>query len=880
DIVLGTPAANRMDNTLAEMVGCFINTLVLRSNTGGCETFSDYLAHIKQVNLAAQQHQDVPFDYLVEQLDIARSSEHPPLVQIMMFMDTNASQSLSIDAIRITELEKAVVQIECELEIEFSPCAQGMTIQWRYDSRLFKAQSIQCLQRHFDTLLGGVLKTSAGPLAQLPMLSAQEIYFQTHLLNQTRRKVPPELLIHELFVAQAQKTPDQLAVIFENQRLSYRQLDEKSNQLARHLQTLGVKGGDFVGIALTRSLEMVISIYAVLKVGAAYVPLETALPKNRLNHVLAQTELRHILTLSGITDVWALDASVNAIALDTAQTIQQVDACAVTVLARAAEADSADLAYVMFTSGSTGKPKGVMISHRALVNRIDWMQNTLNLTCDDKVLQKTPFAFDISVWEFVWTLGYGGTMVMAKPEGHKDPHYLAEIMAREQITIVHFVPPMLRAYLAIAAKPFAESIRCVISGGEALKLSDAKAFKEQAPGITLHNCYGPTEATIEVSHFNCDDLQDHTSVPIGKPIQNLQLLVLDDDLNLCPFGVPGELHIGGMGLAKGYLRQPQLTATTFITHPFDDDPQARLYKTADLVRYLPSGDLEYLGRRDHQVKLRGFRIEPGEIEAQLKACEGVDSATVLLVEVKPGHPMLVAYLKSNVPVNSQHISEQLSLHLPQYMVPSAYVAVDQWPLTLSGKLDRKALPVPDMATADDQYCPPQTANQHQLGGIWADLLKHPKDQLGINDNFFALGGDSILSIQVVARAAEVGIELSVKQLFEAQTIRQLAALVEPALHKGTSQQQETSGVVALFSQRRPGDWSQQARLLTTPKGFSEQALSALVSHLYQRHEGLRLKFDQSSKVIHPPLTEVLVEETVILKYWHDPDYSGIDDYCT
>lgn len=598
--------------------------------------------------------------------------------------------------------------------------------------------------------------------------------------NNTARPYSSTLCIHQLFEAQVAEHPNAVAATFADKELSYQELNQRANQLACHLVEEGVKPDSLVGICLERSLDMVIAILAVLKAGGAYVPLDPDYPRPRLEYMVKDAALRIVLTHKRHQEILVACES-RSICLDDAST-----SLALSQLGRenpSADAlglTSSSLAYVIYTSGSTGNPKGVMIEHRALVNRIEWMGKQYGCDASDVVLQKTPFSFDVSVWEFFLPLTTGASMVLAKPGGHKDPVYLDRIIQDKTVTKLHFVPSMLNAVLASVKLAECKSLRQVFCSGEALQPSQVGEFFKQGINAELHNLYGPTEASIDVSYWPCTkEDAERSNVPIGWPIDNTQLYVIDQSLELAAPGVAGELHIGGVGLARGYLNRPELTAEKFISDRFSDDPKARLYRTGDLCRYLPDGNIEFIGRLDHQVKIRGFRIELGEIENTLLQQDVVREAVVLSKDLPTGGKCLVAYLVCNAEPIVSDLREHLEKILPDYMVPAVFLLIPELPLTPSGKIDRKELLSRPLHAASEDRAEDSTFLQGEVYKIWQRVLGY--DDFDLDDDLFRVGGDSLAAVQIfTALNNEFGINIYMEEFFSSEnfSIRWLADLVE------------------------------------------------------------------------------------------------------
>ena len=667
-----------------------------------------------------------------------------------------------------------------------------------YDTQRFERATIQRLLGHFLTVLQQLVDDPQQQLQAVSLLTEAEREQLLVQWNATQCDYLQDLCVHQLFEQQVERTPDAIAVVFEDTSLTYRELNGQANHLAHRLLGQEVGPDVLVGVCMERSLELVIALLAILKAGGAYVPLDPELPQERLTFMLEDAQVPVVLTQAHLHDLLGRAykhlSMVELICLEADDFAASEDNPNCWV-------QPENLAYLIYTSGSTGKPKGAMNTHRGLCNRLVWMQDTYQLTQEDRVLQKTPLSFDVSVWEFFWPLMTGASLIVARPEGHRDPTYLRTIIAEQQVTTLHFVPSMLHAFLL--GNPNLEdctSLRQVICSGEALTPSlQASFFAHVAEAVTLHNLYGPTEAAIDVTFWQCQRnrdsalcLSDHRGkpdghVPIGRPIANTQIYLLDRNLSPVPIGVTGELYVGGEGLARGYARRPELTAERFIANPWSFSPGARLYRTGDLACYLPDGTIEYLGRIDSQVKLRGYRIELGEIETTLQAHPSVQEAVVVLREESETRKYLIAYVVARTgdsPETSQ-MQGYLREQLPDYMVPTNVVFLEALPLTPNGKVDRNALgqvqaTVPTTSGRHERaFMAPRKPVERTLAAIWQQVLGI-RTQVGIHENFFALGGDSILSMLVIAHARQAGLrKLTLKQLFQYPTIAQLAMVAGP-----------------------------------------------------------------------------------------------------
>nr|AXN93624.1 PuwG [Symplocastrum muelleri NIVA-CYA 644] len=786
DISIGTPIANRNRQEIEPLIGFFVNTLVLRTRLEGNPNFSELLKQVQQLTLEAYEHQDVPFEQVVEALQPERNLSYSPLFQVMFSLQNAPMGELELPGLKIAprEIETGIAKFDLTLSMQETP--QGIMGIWEYNSDLFEADTIDRMAVHFQNLLSAIVADPSQEIGKLQFLSETE--WQRLLIewNQTHIEYPVNKCIHQLFEEQVLQTPDAIAVVFEDQSLTYKQLNVRANQLAYYLQNLGVKPEVLVGICVERSLEMVVGLLGILKAGGAYVPLDPAYPSDRLSYMLNDAQVPVLLTTQKLLNSLPSDRTTQIVCLDTDwENINNNQ----TEKNLVSDVTVSNLAYVIYTSGSTGKPKGVTISHQAICNHMLWMQIAFPLKAADKVLQKTPFSFDASIWEFYAPLLVGAQLVMARPGGHQDSDYLSEAIAKYQVTILQLVPSLLQILLESKEFENCTSLRRIFCGGEALPVELVKRCQEKL-NTQLHNLYGPTEATIDATFFTCQTNLPEKIVPIGRPIANTQIYILDSDDRPVPIGIRGELHIGGAGLARGYLNRPDLTQEKFIPNPFSNKPNSRLYKTGDLARYLPNGNIEFLGRIDNQVKIRGFRIELGEIEAALATHSQVRQAIAIAREDTPGDKRLVAYIvpHQESPKDSE-LRSFLRQKLPDYMVPNVFVFLDTLPLTPNGKIDRRALPTPDIELIlTDSFVSPSTPTQQAIADIFTEVLSIK--QVSIHDNFFELGGHSLLATQVISRLRQIfQIELPLRCLFESPTIAELDRSI-------STQRQTNSGLIA------------------------------------------------------------------------------------
>lgn len=766
DILIGSPTAGRSAAELAGLVGYFVNPVVLRSHLAGDLSFIELLDQVRQTVLAAFAHQEYPFDLLVERLRLLRDPSRSPVFQAMFTMQQSplldrqewAALALGQAGARANlgelPLESVTIEqraVQFDLLLMMAKTADGLGGSLRYNRDLFEPATIRRMLEHWRVLLGGIVARPERKLDDLPLLTPAEKQQLLVTWNDTWKEYPGDACIHELFEAQVERCPDATAVVFGDCHLTYQELNRRANQVAHYLRRLGIGPDWCVGICMERSLEMVVGLYAILKAGGAYVPLDPTYPSSRLGFMLQDSQVPILLTQKKLMPLLT-SHQAQVICLDDDQ-----EAITREISDNPCSGVMPDnLAYVIYTSGSTGQPKGAMNTHRGIRNRLLWMQDAFRLVEADRVMQKTPFSFDVSVWEFFWPLLTGASLVVARPEGHKDSAYLARLIMEHGITTLHFVPSMLQIFLQEPQLGQCHSLRRVICSGEALPYDLLPRFFARL-GAELHNLYGPTEAAVDVTFWTCSRESDSQIVPIGRPIANTQIYLLDTHLQPVPIGVLGELYIGGVGLARGYHNQPGLTAEKFIPNPMSTEPGARLYRTGDLARYRTDGSIEFVGRIDYQVKVRGFRIELGEIEAVLSQHPAVREAVVLAHEPRSGkgrtpgvNQELIAYL---VPVQGQapsvtDLRSFLKERLPDYMAPAAFVTLQSMPLTPNGKVDRRALPAPEglRPELETAYTAPRGDLERLIAQIWQEVLG--VKQVGIYDNFFDLGGHSLAMARV------------------------------------------------------------------------------------------------------------------------------------
>ena len=775
DIAVGVPDAGRNQAELEELIGFFVNTLVLRSDLSGNPTFRELLGRVREVSLGAYDHQDLPFEKLVEELRPDRHLNRSPLVQVLFQLLSFSDKELALENLQVSRLPSSSQRVRFDLEMHVWQRGKTLSGTIVYSTDLFDGSTIGRMVGHFVTLLQGIVADADKRISELPLLTEPERHQLLVEWNDTAVDYPRDKCVHQLFEEQVERTPDAIAVVFEDQQLTYRELNERANQLAHYLIGMGVVPETLVGLCVERSAELVVSILGILKAGGAYVPLDADYPPQRLEFMLGDSAIQYLVTqrqLLGrlpITDSTVICLDNDTLNLqDFVRSNPEVNV----------GADS--LAYVMYTSGSTGRPKGVGIQHPSIA-RLVFGSNYASFGPDRVFVQMATPSFDASTFELWGALLHGSRLIVA-PVGVPDFGQLEDLLKRNRVTTLWLTSTFLNQ--VVEHYPQALSgVEEILTGGEALSVPHiCKAQMALGAHVQLINGYGPTESTTFSTCFRIPSgvAPEQESIPIGRPIANTQVYVLDAGRNPVPIGVSGELYIGGAGLARGFLNRPELTAEKFVANPFSDNTDARLYRTGDLVRWRADGNLEFLGRMDDQIKLRGFRIELGEIESILNEHPNLSQCVVLLREDRPDDKRLVAYCvpASGVQLNASELRNHLRSRLPDYMLPAAYVELESLPLTYSGKLDRRALPAPSDSRPelDTGYVGPRNPIEQQLASIWSEVLGIEEN--GIHDNFFALGGHSLLAVRLFARIEKsFGRRLPLAVLFQHGTIDHLAKLL-------------------------------------------------------------------------------------------------------
>lgn len=754
DLVVGTNVANRRAE-IENAIGFFVNTVAIRTRVEPADSFRSLLHQVRDTTLAAQQHQDLPFERVVEALAPPRSTAHQPVIQTIVGMEDSQHEIFSLPGVGVSRVASHSGTAKWDLELGVTSTSGGIAGLLEYDSALFEPATVRRLLGHLETLLSAGLADPSCSVGLLPMITSSE---RAQLVDEWNPPVSPRLddvLVHELAEASADRTPDAVALVFEDQSLTYRQLDTRANQLAHRLRAAGIGPGDLVGISLPRSLDLVVAQQGVLKSGAAYVPLDPEYPADRLAYMVSDSGLRVVVTLSAFTSRFP---AVDTLPLDT------VDLSELSTDRPQRTVSPDDLAYVIYTSGSTGKPKGAMLPHRGVVNLATELARMIGIGPGNRMLQFASFSFDVSVADIMVTLSAGATVVLAPQHDLQPGPDLTRTITTQRVDMACLPPTVLR----LTDPSSVPGLHTLMAGGEACPDEVAAGW---APGRRFINIYGPTEASIWITAAECDGTE--SPLPIGRPIAGNTAYVLDAHGEPLPIGVPGELYLGGVQVARGYLNRPELTSERFVSDPFSG---GRLYRTGDLARFLPDGRIEFLRRMDNQIKLRGYRIELGEIQTAVSQHPSVRAAVVIAREDVPGDVRLVAYAvaAAGSRIDAAELRAHLRRGLPEYMVPSAFVEVPTIPRNPNGKLDHRALPKPESVRAERVVVPAGTRTERAISDVWSEVLR--MDRIGADDNFFDLGGNSVLLVKARSRLAEVfAREVPTVTLFTYPTVRALAA---------------------------------------------------------------------------------------------------------
>ena len=773
--VLGMPILNRTFKESNKIFGAFISVKPFFMEDSKCNNFRELLTMARDSILSSYKHLKYPL------YDLSEKLENSGLLYNICFsyQQTRYPKNMADIEVETTYVNQGEQQEDLVVHIveNIDEAESDISIYMDYKENLFKEEVVKNIINRFSKLLSEVYKTPDKLISEYSIVTKDEENKILSTFNDTQVDFPQDKCIHEFFEEKVLEKPNNIAVRYNDVTLTYEELNSRANKLAVYLQKNGIKVNTLVGICMERSIEMVLSIIAIYKAGGAYVPIDPEYPDERLKYMVEDSQISIVLTQTKFINKFK-NKNINIINLNTQWDLinkeKEED--------RIKDVKPDNWAYMIYTSGSTGRPKGVINTHKALVNRIVWMQKELKMTEKDVVLQKTPFSFDVSVWEFVWPLMIGARIVMAEPGGHRDPEYLVDTIKKEKVTTIHFVPSMLRIFIDSERSKECTSLKRIVCSGEELK-ADLKDKCLGKLNADLYNLYGPTESAIDVSYWRCNDAPDMKVVPFGKPIDNVELYVLNKDLNILPVGVAGELYISGAGLAVGYYNKKELTDERFISNPYSRQGYKRMYKTGDLARWMDDGNIEYLGRVDFQVKINGLRIELGEIEYQIGLLDEINEAKVIAHTDKRGNKCLVAYYTRDahtIEYTTKCLKNMLKDKLPAYMVPSIFVYMDKLPLSPNGKLDRKKLPELNEVIEERQCVKPETKEEEMLVNLFKETLEI--DNIGTTDDFFDLGGTSLKAIQLVSKYKEI----TIQDLYKYPTVKDIIYYVHNVKKENTS----------------------------------------------------------------------------------------------
>ncbi len=870
DIVIGSPIAGRPHADLENIIGMFVNTLVVRNYPKSEKTFESFLMEVRDNSLDAFSNQDYQLEELLDKLKITRDASRNPLFDTLFVM-----QNMDIPEVQIKDaiIRPYVFDTETtrfDLSLQAKEIDSCISLIFEYSTKLFKDETIQSLAKHFENIINIIINDTSIKLSEIEMLTEEEKHQLLVEFNNTKTEYPRDKTIQQLFEEQVEKTPNNTAVVFNNQSLTYKELNQKSNIIARMLRNNGVKADDAVVILVDKSIEMIIGVIAILKAGGAYLPIDPDYPTERIEYIIKDSGSSILLTQIDIANTLSFEG--HRIILDDQETYSM----------EAIESNnnleiinkSKDAAYIIYTSGSTGRPKGVMVEHKNVV-RLVKNTNYINFNEGDRILQTGALVFDASTFEIWGALLNGLSLYLFDKSEMLDADKLAKALEENNITIIWLTVSLFNQLIQQNEEMF-KGLRYLLVGGDVLSPKHINSVREKHPDLKVINGYGPTENTTFSTYFPIEK-EYINNIPIGRPISNSTAYIVDKNNMLQPVGVAGELWVGGDGVSRGYLNNPELTAEKFIENPFAQGE--RLYKTGDMARWLTDGSIEFIGRIDHQVKIRGFRIELGEIESKILDHQDIKEAIVIAKEDKSGSKYICAYISGDRELSSEELREHLSKELPDYMIPSRFIQLEKLPLTANGKVDRNVLPEPEgTINTGVEYAAPTNEAEEVLASIWEEVLG--VENVGINDNFFSLGGDSIKAIQVTARLHKYNMKLEVKQLFQNQTIGRISRYVEYS-NSESSQEPVTGEVLQTpiqkwFFEHNFTDshhWN-QAVMLNAVKGFDESIINKVFTKILEHHDALRAVFEtegQALKQVVKPINEHMYDLNLY-------DFRNIPDY--
>ncbi|MBN2862737.1 MAG: amino acid adenylation domain-containing protein [Bacteroidales bacterium] len=864
DIIVGTPTAGRPHADLEGVIGMFVNTLAMRNYPEGHKRFSEFLNEVKENSIGAFENQDYQFEDLVESLEVRRDTSRSPLFDTMFALQNIPVQEKSIEGMEMRPYTREERTAKFDLFVEAFQIGQEIRMNFEYCTKIFKKETIERMGVHFLNLLKVLTELPNTVIGEVEYLSAAEKSILLEEWNHTKMEYPREKMIHELFEEAAERYPGNIALIFEEGQYSYRELNEKADQLAAYLYENGVKPGNVVGILTERSPVMIIGILGILKAGAAYLPLDIDYPDERIEYILKDSSAVALLTQTSFMERISF---VNKLDIDLMDIYQRIVPKVMKI-----RIEPGSLAYIIYTSGSTGKPKGVMIRHSSVVNIITALHSYYPLKEEDTYLLKTTYTFDVSVAELFGWFMEGGRLAILPPMEEKNPRGIIRAIRDYRVTHINFVPSMLKMLMDTLEDEEIESmnrLKYVFTAGEALSVNLWERFVKKINQPVFENIYGPTEMTIYASKFTLKSPEGMVLTPIGKPVANTRAYVLDRGFRLSAIGVPGELCVSGDGIAVGYLNKPELTNEKFVPNPFE--PGEKMYRTGDLVRWLPDGNIEYMGRIDYQVKVRGFRIELGEIESRLSGHPDIREAVVIARDDNDGNKYLCAYLIGERELTITQLREYLGKYLPDYMIPSYFIPIDQMPKTPSGKIDRKALPEPDyMIRTGVEYEAPRNEQEEILKEVWQGVLG--MENISIHDNFFALGGDSIKALQISARLQKHGLKMEVRDLFLHTTIGDLSPYLTPltkiAFQGVVEGPVNITPIQHWFLDKNlvaPHHFN-QSLFLFRQEGFEDEVVRKVFDYICSHHDALRLvlrKEEEGWKLYNRGIQEGLYDLRIV-----------------